>query len=706
MLNREKVFISYSTSDSPCAGQLKTHLEKAGFRCWKAPEDIQPGESWPAAITRALQESWVMILICSRQSLQSPEVSKELTLAMNGGVTVIPYRIENILPSGEWAYHLANIQWFDAFGGHSTESCNRLADHLHNQRTDHQRILPAPRTAPVIERAVREETLKAYLSGLMDSMGSLASLFTMLGLNLHAHPSRSGVMTLDMMVRARQAPAGFDLNGLKKSAGRKVVAGSPGSGKSTLMKMLALEAARDALAALETQIPIPVFLELGGYTAGSLSGLSLVRESLSRFAGRDYPEADVRSLLESREVLWVMDGMDEGMIGETRVNDTALWREIQALVSLYPGHTFVVSTRESHTPSGKGFETLSIKPLGPQECRAFIGKYLDYFQCSALPEEVYAAMPESLRKIATTPLMLSMVISIYLHCGSVPSTTQELYREFVSHTLCAVEADRSTRIDPYVKDTALAALAFHMLSCSRSSLRTAEANAVLDKRHNALAERSEAGPPADPSALLEELIYSGLLVRRDHHVAFLHMTLLEYFAQCEMSREYHFTASVQMDQHFLRNPDKIACILKAAAITPQDHVIEVGAGIGSVAKHFPPSQSLHLVDLDPGLARILRHQFPGTPILERDALEVLRELPCDVLVSNLPFFLTPGVLEILATGTFQRAVLSVHADDDFTPYEGTLSIQFLCTLEEQDFFPRQPFQSKLILVTPRSGAEL
>jgi 16S rRNA A1518/A1519 N6-dimethyltransferase RsmA/KsgA/DIM1 with predicted DNA glycosylase/AP lyase activity len=167
-----------------------------------------------------------------------------------------------------------------------------------------------------------------------------------------------------------------------------------------------------------------------------------------------------------------------------------------------------------------------------------------------------------------------------------------------------------------------------------------------------------------------------------------------------MSREYNFTASAEMDQYFLRNPEKIALILKAARISPGDHLIEVGAGIGSVARHFPPAQSMHLVDLDPDLAKILRYRFPETLVLERDALEVLRELSCDVLISNLPFFLTTGILDILANKPFKRAVMSVHAADDFTTYQGKLSITTLTTLLEEDFFPIQPFQSKLILVEP------
>ena len=165
-----------------------------------------------------------------------------------------------------------------------------------------------------------------------------------------------------------------------------------------------------------------------------------------------------------------------------------------------------------------------------------------------------------------------------------------------------------------------------------------------------------------------------------------------------------------MDQHFLCNADKIRTLVDAAAIAPGDAVVELGAGVGSVARHFPPCASLTLVDLDAELAQQLRAlQLPGARVLEADALQVLRDGAYDVVISNLPFNLTEGVLEILAAKAanrgFRRAVLSVHNDDAFghRPYHAALHFRPLCLLQREDFSPVQPFLSRLVLVTPREG---
>ena len=72
------VFISHSTQDALAASAIKQHLQASGLKCWKAPDDIDAGESWPSAITRALSVCRVMVLVWSSNSLASREVSKEL----------------------------------------------------------------------------------------------------------------------------------------------------------------------------------------------------------------------------------------------------------------------------------------------------------------------------------------------------------------------------------------------------------------------------------------------------------------------------------------------------------------------------------------------------------------------------------------------------------------------------------------------------
>ena len=109
-----EVFISYSHKDEKAAQAVCHSLEERGIRCWMAPRDIKPGESWAGAINAAIKGARIFILIFSKFSNASVQVSNELTLAVNHRLMVIPFRITDTIPSDEKEYFLVNCHWLDA----------------------------------------------------------------------------------------------------------------------------------------------------------------------------------------------------------------------------------------------------------------------------------------------------------------------------------------------------------------------------------------------------------------------------------------------------------------------------------------------------------------------------------------------------------------------------------------------------------------
>lgn len=155
------------------------------------------------------------------------------------------------------------------------------------------------------------------------------------------------------------------------------------------------------------------------------------------------------------------------------------------------------------------------------------------------------------------------------------------------------------------------------------------------------------------------------------------------------------------DQHFLRNPEKINLLIREAHLNPEDTVLEIGAGIGSVARHLPNVERLILLDLDRELVRTLRFQFPDAEVIQGDVVQILPDLDFDVVFSNLPFFLSEKVIRVLSRKTFRCGFVSVKSDFDFGDFTSALNIQEIMTLNGEDFFPRQPFKSKVIRIEPR-----
>lgn len=122
-----EVFISFSSRDVKIAEAAKHLLEARGIRCWKAPESIVPGQVWEEAIADAISASSCMLLIWSSESQNSRQVRRELTLAASREKIIVPFRIEEIEPSGVFAYYLANTHWMDAINSDIHDGLERLA---------------------------------------------------------------------------------------------------------------------------------------------------------------------------------------------------------------------------------------------------------------------------------------------------------------------------------------------------------------------------------------------------------------------------------------------------------------------------------------------------------------------------------------------------------------------------------------------------
>lgn len=113
---RGDVFVSYCTkTDQSAAYDLVSHVEAHGIECWIAPRDVQGGTEWAAEIVKAITVCKLMVLIFSSSANNSRDVKREVMIATQRGVRVLPFRIADIAPVASLEYLLAGHQWFDAF---------------------------------------------------------------------------------------------------------------------------------------------------------------------------------------------------------------------------------------------------------------------------------------------------------------------------------------------------------------------------------------------------------------------------------------------------------------------------------------------------------------------------------------------------------------------------------------------------------------
>jgi hypothetical protein len=153
------VFVSYSQPDHGCAMELVSRLEQEGINCWIAPRDIAPSADWAAEIIDAISNARTMILVFSASSNDSPQVRREVERAVHKQVSILPFRIENVLPSKSLEYFLSAQHWMDAFPPPREPHYVRLCAYLKALRGGAALEAASTQPAPILAGAPPAATL-------------------------------------------------------------------------------------------------------------------------------------------------------------------------------------------------------------------------------------------------------------------------------------------------------------------------------------------------------------------------------------------------------------------------------------------------------------------------------------------------------------------------------------------------------------------
>jgi hypothetical protein len=208
------VFISYASQDARMASTICTAIENRGFKCWIATRDIAPGENFQSSIVRAIRSAKVLLLVFTANSNRSDEMTKELALASQQKLMVVPLRVENVAPSDAFAYEFATRQWIDLFADWEqaiNNLCSRLSAALEDDRTHVDTIVlgkpslqdPAAAAAAAAARKRRTRTV-AMAAGVVALVGAAALAVPKL---LHGPTDAALSATTDVAVTPAPASA-------------------------------------------------------------------------------------------------------------------------------------------------------------------------------------------------------------------------------------------------------------------------------------------------------------------------------------------------------------------------------------------------------------------------------------------------------------------------------------------------------------------
>ncbi len=89
------VFINHATAGKLTAYAICSELESIGIRCWILPRDINIGTAWDQSISNAVAGCQIMIVVLSDYAGRSDRVERQLELAFNHGLIIIPFQAES-----------------------------------------------------------------------------------------------------------------------------------------------------------------------------------------------------------------------------------------------------------------------------------------------------------------------------------------------------------------------------------------------------------------------------------------------------------------------------------------------------------------------------------------------------------------------------------------------------------------------------------
>ncbi|HUT36162.1 MAG TPA: TIR domain-containing protein [Planctomycetota bacterium] len=146
------VFVCYSRRDLPIVSPIVEVLRQAGVRIWIDQEGIDGASFWTEEIVNAIRGCRMLMFMASENSVESPNTMRELALAAQRNVTILPIYLTPVELPARMEYQLAGIQYIELFEGATEQGLRamfRALEHAGIAVPGAQRRAHVPGPSPV-----------------------------------------------------------------------------------------------------------------------------------------------------------------------------------------------------------------------------------------------------------------------------------------------------------------------------------------------------------------------------------------------------------------------------------------------------------------------------------------------------------------------------------------------------------------------------
>lgn len=152
------IFVSYSRKDSEIVHQVVTELEQEGFDIWIDRDGIESGDAFKHVIVKALNACKVVVFFASEASNSSPWTEKEIGIAVDNKLPIIPIRLDHSPYSDAVRFDLTNLDYIDLT---APEKRERMLARL---KSSLRKKLGLSDAEPAKKSPARQETLMSSAS--------------------------------------------------------------------------------------------------------------------------------------------------------------------------------------------------------------------------------------------------------------------------------------------------------------------------------------------------------------------------------------------------------------------------------------------------------------------------------------------------------------------------------------------------------------
>ncbi|MFD7603129.1 NACHT domain-containing protein [Streptomyces mirabilis] len=332
------------------------------------------------------------------------------------------------------------------------------------------------------------------------------------------------------------------------SCDRLILRGPAGSGKSTLVQWLALNAARQSFGPelADFNRCVPFVLRLRSFNMPE--GLPLPEDFLTASGvPLRAPQGWVEELLETGRALVLVDGVDE--VPPRLRSRTEHW--LKSLITAFPRARYVVTTRPSAVPqdwlAAQGFAVHTLLPMERDGIRAFIRHWHDAVRRECPQDAARESLDRyeaslnqavttrrDLGRLATNPLMCALLCALNRDRRmQLPRARKELYDAALDMLLVRRDTEREitsvegVSLSRDEQTALLQRLAYWMIRNGQAEAARDEVASMLDEW---LAPMPQVREQGDADQVFSHLLIRSGLLREPvpGYVDFIHRTFQDY----------------------------------------------------------------------------------------------------------------------------------------------------------------------------------